>query len=419
MQYTTQHTLRPAAHTNAPFHWTKPLREPQPHRTKPRGPLRARASTITLALLCLGLALLLTLYSPLASQGARDGLVLCGQVIIPSLFPFLVLGNLFAQLISKRPASQNQPAAQGRGTLRARTMHFLLRQPPVALGVIFLGFLGGYPAGAKTAAQLMERGALTKVQAQRLQLFCVNAGPAYLLGAIGSALLGSKQAGLLLFASLTAAGCVMAFVSRFWDAPGTEDDSPLLTANPQIMSSSPLRTVNDAGVLSAVAQATAATMGICAWVVLFSALCALLRLLPHAVWPAIPSLNVFLEVSSGAAAIIRKGTTLPVLCAALGWGGLSVHCQILADLRKTGLPLRVFFTSRLMHGALAAAICWQLSSRFPVEQTTAAIASAAATAAAGSFQHARLWAVSAPAAAALLFFCAFFIMELDLNRKIC
>ena len=371
-------------------------------RPQPRGQLpRGRVFTMALALLCCGLALLLTIHSPLASQGARDGLVLCGQVVIPTLFPFLALGNLFAQLVSKRPA-------QGEGTLRARVMQFLLRQPPAALGVIFLGFLGGYPAGAKTAAQLMERGALTKAQAQRLQLFCVNAGPAYLLGAVGSALLGSRQAGLLLFVSLTSAGLVMAFLSRFWDAPETEEGRLVPIASPQ-------KTPNDAGILSAVAQATAATMGICAWVVLFSALCALLRLLPHAFWPAMPSLNVFLEVSSGAAAIIRKGTTLPVLCAALGWGGLSVHCQILADLRKTGLPLRIFFTSRLVHGALAAAICWQLGSRFPVEQSTAAVAAAAA----GTLQHARLWAVSAPAAAALLFFCAFLIMELDLPRKIC
>ena len=365
---------------------------------QPRGPqLHGHVFTTALALLCCGLALLLAIHSPLASQGARGGLVLCGQVIIPTLFPFLALGNLFAQLISKRPE-------QRKNTLRARTMQHLLRQPPAALGVMFLGFLGGYPAGAKTAAQLMEHGALTKAQAQRLQLFCVNAGPAYLLGAVGSALLGSRQAGLLLFVSLTAAGLVMAFLSRFWDAPEAEEDGLVPIA-------SPIKVSNDAGILSAVAQATAATMGICAWVVLFSALCALLHLLPHAMWPAIPSLNVFLEVSSGTAAIIRKGTALPVLCAALGWGGLSVHCQILADLRKTGLPLRVFFTSRLMHGTLAAAICWQLGSRFPVEQTTAAVV--------GTLQHARLWAVSAPAAAALLFFCAFLIMELDLPRKIC
>jgi hypothetical protein len=35
----------------------------------------------------------------------------------------------------------------------------------------------------------------------------------------------------------------------------------------------------------------------------------------------------------------------------------------------------------------------------------------------GAGRAVRLWAVSAPAAA--LFFCAFLILDLDLNRKVC
>jgi len=150
---------------------------------------------------------------------------------------------------------------------------------------------------------------------------------------------------------------------------------------------------------------------VCAWVVLFSALCALLQLLPHALWPAIPTLNVLLEVSSGSAAVVRAGMPLPVLCAALGWGGLAVHCQLLGDIRKTGLPLRLFWVSRLLHGALAAALCSALLRWFPIEMPAAAMW--------GIGRGVRLWAVSAPAATAVLFFCAFLILDLDLNRKVC
>lgn len=354
-----------------------------------------------LMILCLCLALLLVIYSPLASRGAREGLALCGQVIIPSLYPFFVVGNIFTQLMA---GSRNQDAGGGR-TRRSRAMHFLLRQPPAALGAIFLGLLGGYPLGAKTAASLMERGALNRAQAQRLQLFCVNAGPAYLMGAVGSGLLGSRRAGLLLFVSLTAASLVMAFLSRFWESPAL-----CPAASPDSSPQAPVSSI-DAYLLAAIAQATKAIIGVCAWVELFSSLCALLRLLPHALWPAIPGLNVLLEVSSGAVAVVRGGgATLPVLCAALGWGGLSVHCQILGDLRKTSLPLRIFFVSRLAHGAVAAAICWQLGRWFPVDLP--------ASVSSGALPGVRLWAVSAPAAGALLFFCAFLILDLDLRRKI-
>jgi len=109
--------------------------------------------------------------------------------------------------------------------------------------------------------------------------------------------------------------------------------------------------------------------------------------------------------------VVRAGMPLPVLCAALGWGGLAVHCQMLGDIRKTGLPLRLFWVSRLLHGALAAAICAGLARLFPVETPASVLWGAGRTV--------RLWAVSAPAAAAILFFCAFLILDLDLNRKIC
>jgi len=340
---------------------------------------------------CAGLSVLLVKYSPLALEGARNGLALCGQVIIPSIYPFFVLAGVFTGL--NAGASLNA----GSGGRKGRVM----------LGAVLLGFLGGYPLGAKTAAQLMEQGAVSRAQAQRLQLFCVNAGPAYLIGAVGSGMLGSRRAGMILFMSMLAAGLAMGVFTRFWPEDKQESRDKRQEARRETGERKPF----DHILLSAVTQATGSILGVCAWIVLFSTLCALLQLLPHALWQAIPPLNVLLEVSSGAVAVVRAGMPLPVLCAALGWGGLAVHCQMLGDIRKTGLPLRLFWVSRLLHGALAAAICAGLARLFPVELPASLIW--------GMGRTVRLWAVSAPAAAAILFFCAFLILDLDLNRKVC
>jgi hypothetical protein len=333
-------------------------------------------------LACAGLSVVLVMYSPLALEGARNGLALCGQVIIPSMYPFFVLAGIFTGLDTG-------------GERRGRAV----------LGAVLLGFLGGYPLGAKTAAQLMERGALSRGQAQRLQLFCVNAGPAYLIGAVGAGILGSRRAGILLFVSMLAAGLAMGAFTRFW--PEEEAVGAIKTPPREGGARKPF----DQALLGAVTQATGSILGVCAWIVLFSCACALLQLLPHGLWRAIPALNVALEVSSGAVAVVRAGMPLPVLCAALGWGGLAVHCQVLGDIRKTGLPLRMFWVSRLLHGALAAAICAGLARLFPVELPASALW--------GMGRTVRLWSVSAPAAAAILFFCAFLILDLDLNRKVC
>jgi sporulation integral membrane protein YlbJ len=337
------------------------------------------------ALACCGLSALLLRFAPAAAQGARDGLRLCAQAIVPSLFPFFVLSSLFVSLSLR----QN-------GTKRSsRVLQFLFRQPPAALGAIFMGLLGGYPMGARCAAQLLERGLLNRAQAQRLLLFCVNAGPAYLIGVLGSSLMGSRKAGVIALVSLSAASLLMGLAARFYTPPEPS------SAPPKEASRS-VRFLPGDAVLGAVTQATGAMLAVCAWVVLFSCLCALLKHLPAALHPAIPFLGAVLEVSNGVVLALRTGAALPVLCAVLGWGGLSVHCQILGDLRKTGLRLPVFLAARLLHGALAAAICSQLLRWFPAEQSAAALQGAPIL---------RPWAVSAPAAAALLFFCAFLILE--------
>ena len=352
-----------------------------------------RIINILLLVGCVALAGLLVVDSPLAMQGAREGLAISGQVIIPSLYPFFVVGALFVQLCGNR-------------TRRGKLTWVLFRQPPAALGAIALGLLGGYPLGAKTAAQLMERGQITRAQAQRLQMFCVNAGPAYLIGAVGSGLLGNRRAGVILFLSMTAASLCLGLCTRFVQGSGAKMQNTKPAASYKAVPVS-----FDQRLLSSVSQATKAILGVCAWVVLFSTFAALLRRLPISLWGAIPLLNVFLEVSSGAVAVVRTNTALPVLCAALGWGGLGVHCQILGDIKKTGLSLRLFWTTRLLHGGLAAAFCAQLLRWFPMDVPTAAMAGAPAAV--------RAFVVSAPAAAALLIFCVFLILELDLNRKIC
>ncbi|MCL2195950.1 MAG: hypothetical protein FWB76_08380, partial [Oscillospiraceae bacterium] len=79
---------------------------------------------------CIAIAAALVLNAPLAMQGARAALALCGNVIIPALYPFFVIAAIYVQL-------------SGRG-----------RTKRPAVGAVLLGLLGGYPVGAKVIAQL-------------------------------------------------------------------------------------------------------------------------------------------------------------------------------------------------------------------------------------------------------------------------
>ena len=138
--------------------------------------LRRFSRPLTWALplaLCAGLLL----QPDAAAQAAKNGLLLCGNLIVPALFPFFILSSL---LISTGGAARF-------GRLLSGVMGIWFHQPGTSASALVLGFLGGYPVGAKTVCTLYEEKLCDRTQAEHLLLFCNNAGPAFILGAAGSA----------------------------------------------------------------------------------------------------------------------------------------------------------------------------------------------------------------------------------------
>lgn len=78
-----------------------------------------------------------------------------------------------------------------------------------------MSFVGGYPVGAKTIASLVREKKLSQETAARMLCFSVNAGPSFLIGTVGVALLGSPRLGwILLFAQIASAFLIGGIVSR-------------------------------------------------------------------------------------------------------------------------------------------------------------------------------------------------------------
>lgn len=123
-----------------------------------------------------------------AAEGVRSGLTLCGQVILPSLFPFFVCSNLFVLLgFSARVSARF-------GGLAAR----LLRLSPNAGSAFVIGMTGGYPAGAQAVGLLYERGELSRDEAEHALAVCNQAGPSFIFGFLGGAVFAHPGAGALL-----------------------------------------------------------------------------------------------------------------------------------------------------------------------------------------------------------------------------
>ena len=265
-----------------------------------------------------------------AAAAVRSGLGLCAGTVIPSLFPFFVVVSLLLQL----------GLADGLQGLCAPVMRPLFHMRGICVLPLLAGLLGGYPSGARTAAELYRQGQLSRQEAELLLGFCDNCGPAFLLGYAGAGILGSQRAGVWLFiihiAAALLTGMALCRIEK--------DRGPGL-----LRSNLPMKMVSVPKALTAsVSGAAASMMNICAFVVLFQVLSALL---PAQV-PG-PLLGA-LEMVIGMAALEPGQAGFIAAAAIAGWGGLSVHCQAMSV--AEGVSFRWHWAGKAMQAVISAAL---------------------------------------------------------------
>lgn len=288
-------------------------------------------------LAALAAAILLLLRPEAAAQAVRDGLALCANTVLPSLFPFFAVVSLLLQL-------GLAGSLQG---LCAPFMGPMFHLRGVCALPLLTGLLGGYPSGAKTAADLYRQGQLTRQEAEVLLGFCDNCGPGFLLSYVGAGILGDTRAGAYLFLIHVCAALLVGMaLCRLCRERGTA----LLGSNlPAPVVSFPQ------ALTSAASGALSSTLSVCAFVVLFRVLAAL----PPVSVPG-PLLGV-LEMVTGVAALTPGRAGFIAAAVITGWGGLSVHCQALSV--AAPLSFRWHWAGKAMQAAvsgLLAAAVWPM-----------------------------------------------------------
>lgn len=277
-------------------------------------------------------------------QAAREALALCLETVIPSLFPFMVLSSLCIRC--------GQADALGRRL--SGLMRPLFGLSGAGGGALALGLVGGYPVGARTAAELVRSGTLKRDEGERLLAFCNNAGPGFILGVCGGAVFQSGRAGAWLYLTHVLGALLTGMLLR----GGAASPLPPRKA-PKAM---PQKVSMGEAMGEAVRGACASMASVCGFVVVFYVLLRLSAPLTDAL-PALPraALTGVLELTSGALALPNSRGGF-VLCAALlGWGGLSVHAQSRAMLLGSGLRGTYLLRGKLLHALLSAAAALAVS----------------------------------------------------------
>ncbi|MFA5675134.1 MAG: nucleoside recognition domain-containing protein [Christensenellales bacterium] len=133
-------------------------------------------------------SVMLLLYPQNCIRSAQNGLNLWLYTVLPALFPFMVSSFMMLET----------------GIVRLMSFFFapvtraLLGVPGEGAYVFMASLMSGYPVGARLAGELYAKGHINEPDAQRIICFTSVAGPVFLTGAIGTAMLNAPYAGIYL-----------------------------------------------------------------------------------------------------------------------------------------------------------------------------------------------------------------------------
>ncbi len=288
-----------------------------------------------------------------SAEGIRRGTDICLNTLIPSLYPFMILTDIYV----------SSSVSQVRIPFSDKLCRFLFRLPGSCAAVIIFSFFGGLPIGASMSSELYERGVISKEQCARMLCFCVNPGPAFVISAVGAAMLGSAKTGVLVYLSLIISSVIMGIASRFFASEQTEISCDYNKA--------PTNGRKDFSIEKSVVKCSKALFEICAFVTAFSCLTALAENIN------IPDgIRMFIlctaEMTKGSL-VAAESYPVPIVAAVIGFSGFCGHLQLNRAIRKSGLKYKHFIVSRVINSGLSAVICSILLKLFPVAEETFAI----------------------------------------------
>ncbi len=107
-------------------------------------------------------------------EGASNGLLLWFQIVLPTLLPFIILSNLLIHTNAVTYIS----------TIVKPFVQRLFRVSDYGCYTVFVGFLCGYPMGAKVVADLIQTEKISQKEGQYLLSFCNNTSPMFIISFI-------------------------------------------------------------------------------------------------------------------------------------------------------------------------------------------------------------------------------------------
>ncbi len=290
----------------------------------------------------------------ISGEGIKTGINYCINVLVPSLFPFMVIASFVVESNFLRI----------RGKFINWITKFIFYLPSYTLPTILLSLFGGYPVGAKGVGDLFKNEQISTEQLNRMMCFCVNAGPAFIISVLGSIIFKNIFLGITIFfaqvLSSIAIGISCGIFARinkceFFFKKLELENQDTNTADALIKS---------------VSSASKSILEMCSLIVIFSCFLSFFEKLNIFDAPTTAILTSVFEITQGCSKMANLIQNPLIIAFAIGYGGICAHLQISSILKNKDFNFKKFCLFRLVNATLSVLITQFAMNFFPLAINT-------------------------------------------------
>lgn len=291
----------------------------------------------------------------IAMEASLSGAKLFFYSVLPTMFPFMVICNMIINLDGIK--------------LYSKILGPILCKPlglsyPCSFALI-ASFLCGYPLGAKYTTDLYKKGAISHEEFVRLLNIASNIGPLFLIGAVGTSMLGNSTLGYLLLIPSYTSAIIIGILSK--NKKGEKQSSLYKEYHIKKSSSFNLGEV----IKKSIEDASLNILILCGYVIMFSVIINMIK----TILISTGSLNFIssffnipidiikglflgsIEVTNGCNIIASSNLSvfikLLLLSFLSSFGGISIIMQTSSFFYKENVSIKRYFSYKLLQGIIA------------------------------------------------------------------
>jgi len=272
-------------------------------------------------------------FSERLKEGIIFGFRICFFNIIPTLFPFFILSDLWISVIYYKNNS-----------LPARCLKKLFHVNGEGLSSFVIGNVCGFPLGIKTASKKYSLGIINKDELETLITISNNPSVAFVVSGIGLGLFHDIKLGLVLYFSVLISSIITGAFFR------SAEEKPQKAYEISKQKFNIIESVRSAGLSS---------LYVSFYIIFFSGIIGVISsLIKNEL--AISIISAFLEVASACSIIsenrqILGSFCLPLISFSLAFSGLSVFLQAFSILPPT-ISKKKYLFKKLLQGIISSII---------------------------------------------------------------